>query len=80
MDELKPCPFCGGKAEMHFQPIYTDYGVCVNCTKCKSRSRFVPYDCNYIYYNGEKNVFISKERAVSDVLKLWNRRIENDRD
>ena len=76
--ELKPCPFCGGKAEIHYQPIYTDNGVCIRCTECKARSKFFPCDCKYMYYHGEKDVFISKERATQDAINLWNRRADNE--
>lgn len=76
--ELKPCPFCGGKAEIHTQPIYIDMGVCIRCTECHARSKFNPYDCKYTYYHGEKNVYISQERATNDVIALWNRRADNE--
>lgn len=74
MAELKPCPFCGGVAEIHYQPIYMDNGVCIHCTECKARSKFFLCDCNCQYYHGEKNVFISKERATNDAIALWNKR------
>ena len=32
MDELKPCPFCRGKAKL--QSYYKDH--CVYCTKCNA--------------------------------------------
>ena len=75
---LKPCPFCGGEAETHYQPIYMDNGVCIRCTKCRARSKFFPCDCTYQFYHGEKNVFISKERATSDAINMWNRRAYNE--
>lgn len=78
--ELKPCPFCGGKAEIHIQPIYIDMGVCIRCTVCGARSKFNPYDCKYVYYNGEKDVYISQDRATNDVKALWNRRSDNEKD
>ncbi len=58
-NELKSCPFCGGKAEINFQPLYTGKAVRVRCTECGSSSRFVS---------------ISKERATNDVIDMWNRR------
>lgn len=74
MAELKSCPFCGGKAELHYQPIYMDNGVCVHCTNCKTRSKLFLFDRTYQYYHGEKNVFITKERATNDAMALWNTR------
>ena len=77
--ELKPCTFCGGKAVTHYQPLYISNSVCIKCTECKARSKFFPCDCNYIFYHGEKNVYISKERATSDAINLWNRRTTDER-
>jgi len=74
MAELKPCPFCGGEAEMHFQSVYTDSAVCVVCAECKARTRLVLFDCKYIFYRGEQNVFVTQEEAEDDVTELWNRR------
>lgn len=37
MAELKPCPFCGGKAK-HFQN--TIFGYFVGCTKCRMRTDY----------------------------------------
>ena len=30
MTDIKPCPFCGGKADI----FWTHYQVCVNCLSC----------------------------------------------
>lgn len=76
--ELKPCPFCGGKAEIHYQPIVTDNGVCIRCTERRARSKFFPCDCTYIFYHGEKDVFITKERATNNAINLWNRRADDN--
>lgn len=73
-NELKPCPFCKGEAETHFQPLYTEDGVCIRCTNCGARSRFLVFDCVYEQYHGEAKVYIPKERAIKDVIDLWNRR------
>ena len=79
MAELKPCPFCGGKAETHNQPLYTEMGVCVRCTKCNARSRFILYECKFQFYHGEENVYITKERATNQAIEVWNRRAEDER-
>ena len=79
-NELKHCPFCGGKAEIHEQPLYTHKGVCVRCTNrnCGTRSMFVLYDCEYLLYKGNEKVYVSKEQAINDVTEKWNRRVDNE--
>lgn len=65
MSELKPCPFCGGKAV-----LYVDEGVHVECIKCEASSktrRDLPV------YTGLVG------SAVESVIEAWNRRIENER-
>jgi Lar family restriction alleviation protein len=74
--ELKPCPFCGGKAELKVNHVYMDEGVCVHCTECNVHTKTTLYDCTYQFYHGEKNVFITRERAERDVTELWNRRAD----
>jgi hypothetical protein len=33
------------------------------------------FDCIYECYHGEAKVYIPKERAIKDVIGLWNRRV-----
>ena len=63
-DELKPCPFCGGKAAIvHLarrKVLWTEeyvYGNCVYCTNC------------------DAEIFSSINKAI----EMWNRR-EGGRD
>lgn len=72
----RQCPFCGGEAEIHEQPISMGNSVCVKCTVCHARSKLIQYDCNYVYYCGEQDVYISKERATNDAINMWNRRAD----
>ena len=68
MIDLKPCPFCGGTAEIMY--AQTDDGtrtLSVVCQKCKIgifRARTSP---------NEWNAWTAKGQAV----EAWNRRMEN---
>ena len=77
--ELKPCPFCGGEAEVHYQPTYMGNVVCIRCTECHIRSKSFPCDYTYQFYHGKRNVFISKKRATNDATNLWNTRTPKER-
>lgn len=66
MAELKPCPFCGGDAEI----IVVKKGV-------KSIIRCTTYYCGFerhSYNNGDTD-----ENAALRLTVAWNRRVENDR-
>lgn len=65
MAELKPCPFCGGKAKMEKHSFWSDttnaftnhtYGV--QCSKCFAQMR---------------QFYVSEKQAARD----WNRRVVN---
>lgn len=66
MIELKPCPFCGGKAEIHNcmelenETVALIYNgkVGVHCTECH---------CATIPYNSE-----------DEAAEVWNRRADNE--
>ena len=62
MDDLKPCPFCGGEAGIVHgakRKVLGDdryvYGDCVYCTVCDAQ------------------IFSSQRRAT----EMWNRRIQD---
>lgn len=62
-EELKPCPFCGGKAV-----IYVNDGVCAVCTE---RGATTPIYVD-AYYNGNPT-----GGAVDRAIKQWNRRVND---
>lgn len=69
MDELKPCPFCGGKAEYKRTAIktngcWTDV-VCVRCTICDSRT-------GRVLYNAKKHPNCEE---YEEAAEAWNKRI-----
>ena len=70
MSDLKPCPFCGGEAEIrttyreletHDVPIYSY----VRCTKCFAQTYEFPY----------KNTDRTGTKPVDSAIEAWNRRI-----
>lgn len=68
--ELKPCPFCNGKAELTTrlgtgEPIYY-----ISCTKCKA---LMGESRKIISTLKGKLYFDNKE----DVINAWNKREEN---
>lgn len=68
MAELKPCPFCGGKAEI-WHGSARDEHICfdtisVLCFDCGARTREIWID--------DEN----KYRAERDAIEAWNRRAE----
>lgn len=67
MDELKPCPFCGSKAEY----IETDEAFPLCLVKCIGEK--VPCYCQTITVRrGPKgNGWDPKE----DLIRIWNRRV-----
>ena len=65
MDELKPCPFCGGRAEqfIRYMPDNTNYYY-IMCSKCKASSNEF---FSYFGYEG-----------MQESVEAWNRRVDND--
>lgn len=61
MDELKKCPFCGGKAVVHVND-----GVCVVCTECECRTTALCDGLGNGKYMGG---------AVKRVIEKWNKRV-----
>lgn len=63
MDELKKCPFCGGKAA-----VFVHDGVKVMCITCGART------ASYIdFATGTEHGYNSVQRVVD----AWNRRADN---
>lgn len=75
--ELNPCPFCGGEAEIKPNNIYTEKGLCVRCKNCNVHTKTILYECTYNQYDEKVNVYVTKEMAVEQLIKMWNRRVNN---
>lgn len=81
MSELKPCPFCGGKAKFFVKShmereIMRGYSFGIYCTKCDITTPKTNYSIEFqLNGNGEIEAIID-ERSLA--IKAWNRRAEND--
>ena len=62
MSELKPCPFCGGRAKWFYDR--SAEGGFVLCTMCKSSTNI------FDRYGDE-------ESCKSIAFSIWNRRVED---
>lgn len=62
-EEMKPCPFCGGRAAVRIRTfdIFNNEAY-VECTKCKARTNAVPAGVKYT--------------AVDRAKQLWNERTD----
>ena len=69
MTDLKPCPFCGGKAQF----FVTKKGLSIMCTECYCGTRSATH----------KHFSMKEWKEVGDTVeylaKIWNRRAENER-
>ena len=71
MEELKACPFCGGKAELQrvFFKNYS-YGIKVKCTTCQVETH--PVSCGGLdpYEEGFETL-----KASDVAINKWNQRV-----
>ena len=81
MEEIKPCPFCGGSAEITFKiPVYGVGGCEIKCTMCRARVN----DCKYSEYRFDEETrtfstpttYESISKCIERAIKAWNRRAE----
>ena len=68
MTELKPCPFCGGDAELGHTDITSEYGETsfVFCKKCSANGKMIRKSFKHS----------SDELAI----EAWNRRAKHEDD
>lgn len=60
MTELKPCPFCGGKAR-----LFVSTGVRVLCTKCSATTRIL-VDSERVATSAIEDVIKAWNRRTND--------------
>ena len=76
MTELKPCPFCGGKANVNMKIISkNDFSIYVSCSKCRART-----DGYCPTVTKEECALESIEKCKALAIEKWNRRVNEDVD
>ena len=81
MTELKPCPFCGGKAEFHISSYDGNnstrkWWFDVRCKKCFSRLPNV-YRIDVLFSTSGDIKILTDER--NKAVEKWNRRVNNEK-
>lgn len=73
--KLKPCPFCGGEAEINTNSQVT---CCwVECTECNSRTRCFEEDVGYCAMDSAAMVWNQRAGGVKSGAKM-DEEVEND--
>lgn len=80
MEKLKPCPYCGGEADIQHKSFYMSSAYCVECKVCRTRTKLVFADT--IGYKVVDNKFKETRydtlTAIKMVVDLWNRRVNEN--
>lgn len=67
MTNLKPCPFCGGRAELIFDYAVEGFIDAIACQKCPAAV--------FTLHNWEK-----EEKLKQFLVESWNKRVESPHD
>jgi Lar family restriction alleviation protein len=74
--ELKPCPFCGGTAEIKSGKAYYVDCFYTHCTMCGVSTPKIPV--NHLFHTKGKDVRFTEEQAKARTANDWNRRVHNE--
>lgn len=81
--ELKPCPFCGGEAEVntHFSCVFERIYGEVKCKTCgitkRGRKTFDTYAATYEGYATPEWIRNAHAEAKQSAIEEWERRADN---
>ena len=78
--EFKPCPFCGGKAEVIDTHVYLDKAIRIGCKSCFCATRRILIDHPRLTADGlDESTRYTRNQAIEKAAELWNRRADNER-
>lgn len=74
IDELLPCPFCGGNAALYSKQLQNgDHIMNVRCEVCKASTRM--FGCENNNYDDEN---YWNQLAAKKAINIWNLRSEKE--
>lgn len=80
MEKLKPCPFCGGEAEIMCLSTVNEHGILskvfvITCKECGLRNPKAFRIFAQIHNDG---ICVFDESEKKEAIEAWNRRVKND--
>ena len=84
MNELLPCPFCGGEAHVHTTNKYATGITCgftyiIECSECGCTPIEKPKNMNvWLDKSGVVQVESAGETVFNEMVKVWNTRVKGD--
>lgn len=77
--ELKPCPFCGGKAELKEGNVYLDRCIRARCKNGCVSSKPILIDHPRMTADGlDESTRYTEDQAKQEAAKIWNRRADDE--